>query len=265
MKNKFLIICLITVLCGCKTNIIEPTDNITGKIKSIISSSSISSYGDTIRFRYNTNGTLDYITFNDLSIAQDSFITAMQSNGYINRMSRYRDVGFPILDSLWFTFNPQGYIENLNDIYKEASNIGRLAMDTSSYDSDNLIKYVRGWDGFGDTPGSHRWGREECTFTYDDSKVNSLTNENIGMPDFGKISHNPVDSINIKSYEYSYFSNRSDSFAFKVYNIYDNQGRIIKTNFIPYLGFISLLRNYSNSIYSIYFQSLVRDYDIEYY
>ncbi len=282
MYLRFLIGFFIATLYGCNTNeILRPTNNITGKIKYIISTYSSGGNKDTISFYYKNDGTLDYfyssvitaIHSDSVSVALDSFTVNMYNNGYIHTMSKARDVGFSILDSLRFDFNTEGYLESSSDFHGEASPGGNVYIDTSYYQSNNLIKNILGWENFGNTPGSHYWGREICRFTYDYSKISSLTNENIGMPYFGKSSYNAVDSVVIMTYKYNYFNNTKDSFSLKVNNEYDAQGRIVRTNYMPYLGYYSLFRlNESTSFISAIYRNntyyrvgLSPSYEIAYY
>ncbi len=236
------------VMLSCKKENNRVVNTISGKIKSIklinhysATDSSITQYN----FYYKTNGLLEYLVVNDITVKIDS-LNLVYNNNLIQRFVDKRTSAIPYVfyDSINYVFNSTNFLETSEHFYTESDPcLNITTLDSFYYNSNNLIKYVNTKNNLGCTASSYYTERNTYHFFYDASKINSLTNENIGMPYYGKSSYNVVDSITLTYCNDILQQDIFNCYAvnYKSINFYDAQGRIIKTNMVPPLGFLMLI------------------------
>lgn len=272
MKNLAIIFCLIFFILfiqSCKKENTRIISNTTTRIKSIKRVNHYSATDSSIiqfDFYYKTNGLLDSIAFNDITVfIVDSANISYNNLNLIQEFIDKKTNGVPdylLTDSIKYVFNSNGFIESLEKSHTETDVcLNKLANDSFYYNNENnLVVYINNIYNSNCTPGSYFTESNICNYVYDVSKINSLTNENIGMPYCGKSSVNVIDSLSIENCNDRIQPNsfNCNTLNLKVINIYDTQGRIIKTNVIPSLGFImfvntslTLMVSTTNDLYEI--------------
>lgn len=260
---------LTIILLSCKKENSRIVNNISGKIKSIKlvnhyspNDSSVTQYD----FLYKTNGLLEYLIANDITIKIDSF-NLMFNNNLIQKFVDKRTSAIPYTfsDSINYAFNSNNFLETSEHFYTESDAcFNKTTFDSFYYNSNNVIKYVNTKHNLGCTASSYYTEKNTYHFFYDVSKINSLTNENIGMQYYGKSSYNIIDSLTLENCNDAIQPDVFDCFYanLKAVNFYDTQGRIIKTNIIPPLGIFMLILKQNLPLFTFSTTDL---YEVTYY
>jgi hypothetical protein len=252
----------VTVL-SCKKENNRVSNNIAGKIKSIkilVADSTAFEYN----FFYKHNGLLDTLILNGHRFIIDSIrfsynnlnqLSSINFKSVFNEFYSYTP--YHVKDSMLLRFNTNGFLEyiyankNENDICRITERYDTIQVSNENISNHKYSAYVNGCT---DLPEIWNFNFE---YYYNNSINSDFTNENVGMPYFGKSNKNAIDSISFK-YSYYKFGTNYYEGSIKCKNIYDQYNRIIKTNIIPinalsifYFGYLSPLVRYDDNLYEI--------------
>lgn len=253
------------LMCSCTPNNLNPTNNITGKIKSIklvehnnATDSTVTQYN----FYYKQDGLLDSMVVNNFSIGIENYSVEYNNVNILVKMNKLsNNAGYIITDSMVFQYNTSKNLILTESIHKETDNCSyRISRDSSEFIVGNLSKFMYSVQKIGCEPGTTYSLNDIGLFFYS-SQINSLTNENIGMPYCGVSSYYVIDSFVYTNCFFQDSVNSCYTRNTKAVNISDAEGRIVKTNIIPPLGFDILL-------YTNYFVKTTNNndlYEISYY